>query len=304
MAEAIKKGIRPTQVYVTNMSGRLESHLRDLEAENLFKEALNKVEDKEGLLRKLAEGLGAQKELVIGKDLSLEEKVRAVCGYTYLKNLTHSAFVEAISSAKIKGETKEENLAFSSHLENDIGLAGTFVACRVYWIFFSSENRAKWLMYLQKEFGLSSSEAEEVIDKIDLLPAAKRKPADTFLTLAERNLTNTELPNHQWKVLQTSREEAFDLDTYVNAIMRKPIPEVLQRLLKLRDFRRACELTPELITELKKVGIKDEFGDGGLGVEEWSNFGAVVKTMTWFREGYETFKKQAIEIVRNISQDK
>jgi hypothetical protein len=264
---------------------------------------LNKVEDKEDLLKKLAEGLGAQKELM--KDFSLEEKVRAICDYTYLKELTHSAFVEVISSAKIKGETKEENLAFLSHLENDIGLAGTFIACRVYWIFFSSENRARWLMYLQKEYGLSPSESKDVIDKIDLLPAAKRKPADTFLTLARRNLTNTELPAHQWKVHQTSREEAFNLDLYVNAIMRKPIPEVLQRLLvEFRDFRRAYELIPELIVELKKVGIKDGFGDSGLRVEEWSSFGPVVKTMTWFKEGYETFKKQAIEIVRNISQDK
>ncbi|MDO9124745.1 MAG: transaldolase family protein, partial [Deltaproteobacteria bacterium] len=30
MAEAIRKGIRPTQLYMTNMGGRLESHLREI----------------------------------------------------------------------------------------------------------------------------------------------------------------------------------------------------------------------------------------------------------------------------------
>jgi len=296
MAEAVKKGIRPTQVYETNMGGRLESHLRDLEAKKLLSEALNNVEDEEELLRKLAEGLGALGELA--KDALLKDEVRAICGYKYLKRLTHPAFVEAISSAKVRGKTKEENLIFLTRLENDIGLSGTFVAQRVYWIFFSPENRPKWFAYLQKEFGLSLAEAEEVIDKIDVLPASKRKPEDTFLTLAEKNMTNTEFPNHQWMVSQASMQKGFHLDEYTNAIMRKPDSEVLQRLLRIEDFRKAYELTPELIKDLEKVGIKGEFGSGGLRVEEWPSFGSVVKTMMEFGNAYETFKKRAIEIVR------
>jgi len=294
MAEAVKKGIRPTQAYETNMGGRLESHLRDLEAEKLLLKALTKVEDGEGLLRKLAEELGALEELA--RDAPLKEKARAICGFRYLKRLTHQAFAEAIASARIGGETREESLAFLDRLENDIGLAGTSVAQRVYWIFFSPENRPKWLKYLQQEFGLSQAESEEVMDKIDVLPASKRKPADTFLTLAERNITNTEFPNHQWMVVQASRQGDFEIDEYANAIMREPDLEVLERLLVLRDFREAYELTPELKEELEKVGIRGEFGSEGLRVEEWPSFGSVVKTMNEFGNAYETFKKKALQI--------
>ncbi len=302
MAEAVKKGIQPTQVYETNMGGRLESHLRDLEAEKLLLEALSIVEDKEELLRELAEGLGAQLELA--KDIPLEEKVRAMCGYRYLKKSTHPTFVEAMASAKVRGKTKEKNLAFLTRLEKDIGLAGTLVAQRVYWIFFSAENRPRWLAYLQKGFGLPLADAEEAMDKMDILPASKRKPADTFLTLAERNMTNTEFPNHQWEVAQASKKDDFNLSEYANAIMKKPDSDVLQRLLKLDDFRKAYELTPELAEDLKKVGIEGEFGIGGIRVEEWPSFGSVVKTMNEFGNAYETFKKRAIEIVRGIREDR
>lgn len=300
MAEAIKMGIRPTQVYETNMGGRLESHLRDLEAEKLLLEALNKVEDKEGFLRKLAQSLDAMEE--IERAAPLEEKVRDICGYRYLKSLVHPAFVDAIASTKTRGETKEENLAFLDRLEKDIGLAGTFVAHRVYWIFFSPENRPKWIRHLQEEFSLSQEEAEEIMDKIDVLPASKRKPADTYLTMANRNITNTEFPNHQYNVLKASQQEEFNLNDYRNAVMRKPDEKVLQRLLKLRDFKKAYELTPELIKKLKEVGVEDDFGDGGLEVEDWPSFGSVVKTMNQFGNGYEAFKERAIEVVRELAE--
>jgi hypothetical protein len=300
MAEAVKKGIRPTQVYETNMGGRLESHLRDLEAEKMLLEALHKSEDEKKILQRLAKELNAEEELK--KKVLLEEKIKEMCGYTYLKRLTHPAFVEAIASAKTKGKTKEETLAFLSRLENGLGLAGTFVAQRVYWIFFSPENRPKWLLHLQSEFGLSPSKAEEVMDKIDVLPASKRKPADTFLTLAGRNMTNTEFPNHQWNVLQASRQGGFKLEDYSNAILRKPESDVLKRLLVLEDFSRAYELTPELRKDLDEIGITGDFGDGGLRVEEWPDFGSVVKTMNQFSSGYEEFKKRAVEFVQKISK--
>jgi hypothetical protein len=300
MAEAVKRGIRPTQVYETNMGGRLESHLRDLEAEKLLLEALSKAEDEKELLRGLAEELNAEEEL--RREVPLEEEIRRVCGYTYLKSLTHPAFIEIIASAKIGGKTKQETLDFLGGLESDLGLAGTFVAQRVYWIFFSPENRPKWLLHLQRESGLSPSEGEEVMDKIDVLPASKRKPSDTFLTLAERNMTNTEFPNHQWNVLQTSRQKGFNIEEYNNAILRKPELDIIERLLTLEDFRKAYELTPELKADLEKIGIKGNFGEGGLRVEEWPSFGSVVKTMNQFSLGYEEFRKRAVEFVRKISK--
>jgi len=300
MAEALKMGIHPTQDYETNMGGRLESHLRDLEAEKLLKEALAKVHDKEGLLRRLAEKLGALKEL--DKPSSLEEKVRAICSYTYLKSLVNNAFVEAIASAKICGKTKDETAAFLAGLEGDIGLSGTFVARRVYRIFFSPENRPKWLAYLQKEFGVSQAEAEEAMDKMDVLPASKRKPSDTYLTLGRRNMTTTEFPNHQQNVLEASRQKGFNLNDFDNAVMEENDPRVLQRLLKLENFRRAYELTPELAETLRKVGIQGDYGQGGIKPSEWPTFGSVVKTMNEFTDAYNQFKGKAVKIVREVAK--
>ncbi len=299
MAEALKMGLHITQAYETNMGGRLESHLRDLEAEKLLNEALEKVSDKEGLLRKLAEGLGALEEL--NKALPLKEKVKIICSYKYLKSLTKPAFVEAISAAKIRGNSKEETLAFLSKLENDIGLSGTLVAQRVYRIFFSPENRAKWLAFLQKEFGVSAAEAEEIMDKIDVLPASKRKPNDTYFTLARRNMTNTEFPNHQLDVLQTSRQQGFKLSDFEDSIMKDHDPDILRRLLKLEDFRKAYELTPKLAEKLRSVGIKGDFGEGGLEPEDWPKFGSVVKTMTEFTDAYNKFKEKAVKLVSELA---
>ncbi len=300
MAEALKMGIHPTQDYETNMGGRLESHLRDLEAEKLLKEALAKVHDKEGLLRRLAEKLGALKEL--DKPSSLEEKVRTICSYTYLKSLANPAFVEAVASAKIRGKTKEKTAVFLASLEDDIGLSGTFVARRVYKIFFSPENRPKWLTYLQKEFGVSQAEAEEIMDKMDVLPASKRKPADTYLTLGRRNMTTTEFPNHQQNVLEASHQKGFNLDDFDNAVMKENDPQILQRLLKLEDFRRAYELTPELAETLRKVEIQGDYGQGGIKPSEWPTFGSVVKTMNEFTNAYNQFKEKAIKIVREVAK--
>jgi len=298
MAEALKMGIHPTQDYETNMGGRLESHLRDLEAEKLLKEALAEVHDKEGLLKRLAEKLGALKEL--DKPSPFEEKVRAICSYTYLKTLVDPAFVETTASSKIRD--KKETTAFLASLENDIGLSGTFVARRVYRIFFSPENRLKWLAYLQKEFGVSQVEAEEVMDKMDVLPASKRKPDDTYSTLGRRNVTHTEFPNHQQNVLETSRREGFNLDDFDNTVTEENDPQVLQRLLKLEDFRRAYELTPELAETLRKVGIQGDYGQGGIKPSEWPIFGSVVKTMNEFTSAYNQFKEKAVKIVRAVAE--
>lgn len=300
MAHALKMGIPISQVYETNMGGRLESHLRDLEAERLVNKVLGKVGDREKVLRRLAEKLGASKEL--NTTLSVREKVGLICSYKYLKSLSHPALVEAITNAKIYWNSKEVS-AFLSRLENDIGHAGTFVAQRVYKIFFTTENRPKWLAFLQKEFGISEGEAEEIMDKIDVLPASKRKTNDTFFTLARRNVTNTEFPNHQLKVLEASREKGFDLSSFEDSIMKDYDSDILQRLLKLEDFRKAYELTPELIEKLRTVGIEEDFGQGGLKITEWSTFGPVVKTMNEFTEAYNRFREKAIEFVRKVSRE-
>ena len=299
MAEALKSGISITQAYETNMGGRLESHLREVEAERILKETTEHVEDKEGLLSELAENLEASVETHC--KASLDEKIRMICSYKYLKSLSHPAFVGAIARGK-KGETSRKKASLHlSRLESDIGLAGTLVAQRIYEIFFSPKNRPKWLLYLRKEFRLSAKQAEEIMNKIDLLPASKRKPNDTYFTLARRNMTNTEFPNHQLAVLEASRRSGFKLKAFENAVLRVCDSSILNRLLHLTDFRRAYELTPELSRKLRKVGIHGNFGEQGLRPEEWATFGSVVKTMSEFTDAYNRFKQRCIGYVEKTA---
>ncbi len=129
------------------------------------------------------------------------------------------------------------------------------------------------------------------------------KANDTYFTLAGKNMANTEFPNHQQSVLEASLEKEFKLSDYEDAILKDHDPETLARLLKLSDFRKAYELTPELRAKLGNVGIKSDLGVGGLEVAEWSTFGSVVKTMTEFTEAYNTFREKTVEFVRRIVRE-
>jgi hypothetical protein len=300
MSEALKRGILPTQIYETNMGGRLESHLREVEVERLLKEALGNLgERRNALLLELAKGLGSSRELEAPVDFG--DRVRRVCSFRYLKSLVNDPLIDTLAAAK--GTSKEDIRASLTKLENDIALAGTLVCQRVYGIFFSAENKLKWLAYL-RSLGLTRDEAELLIDRIDLLPASKRKPSDTYLTFASKNMTNTEFPDHQNRVLEASRQEGFKLASFKNAISRDHDPAAIQRLLLLEDFKRAYELTPELTELIRDVGIRGEFGTGGLVVSGWPAFGSVVKTMTEFTNAYNGFKAKCLESVRVTSQKK
>lgn len=301
-AEALKKGIPVTTVYETNMGGRLDDHLREEQAEKLLKETLEKAPDKEESLKKLATKLGAWD--AVKKAPSLEEKVKIVCHHRYLRPLNKDPFIDLLAETKTCGGSKEETKAYLSRVENDIGHAGTFVAQRVYRIFFSPENRPKWITYLQKEHGLSEEQAKEVMGKIDMLPASKRKPNDTLFTLAKTNMTNTEFPNHQQNVLNTSRKPDFILEDYENAILKEHNSGILRRLLEesdiREDFRKAYELTPELTEKLRKAGIRGDFGDRGHQPQEWPSFGSVIKTTNQFTNAYNNFKERTVDFVRKV----
>jgi len=298
MTEAVKKGILPTQIYETNMGGRLESHLREVEVVKLVIEALKSLgERRDALLQELAKGLNASKELETSKDF--EGSVRSVVSFRYLKSLVNEPLINVLASAK--GISKEEVRASLMKLESDIGMAGTLVAQRTYRIFFSPENRPRWLDYLEKQHGLTPTEADLIMDRIDLLPASKRKPNDTYLTLASRNMTNTEFPDHQYRILEASRQKGFSIRYFENSIAREHDKEIVNRLLLLEDFRRAYELTPELGERLRDAGIPGDYGRDGLSVSEWPTFGSVMKTMAEFTNAYNMFKAKCIEAVRAAS---
>jgi len=298
MAEAVRKGITPTQIYETNMGGRLESHLREVEVERLVVEALRDLgERRDALLLELAKGLNASVELEATVDF--QERVRKVCSFRYLKSLVNETLIDTMASAK--GVSREEVRASMTELEGDIGMAGTLVAQRTFWIFFSPENWSRWREYLEKRHGLTPAEADMIIDRIDMLPASKRKPNDTYLTLASRNMTNTEFPDHQYRVLVASRQGGFSLSAFENSIAREHDKGIIRRLLLLEDFRRAYELTPELGEKLESLGILGDHGRGGLKASEWPTFGSVVKTVTEFTNAYDAFKAKCVEAIRAAS---
>ena len=296
MAMALKTGIPITQAYETNMGGRLESHLRDLESEKIFREALEKVDDPAGLVDETAEGMGIDDPSLD----SMEKKLSAICSYKYLKSLNTPAYVEAIKKSGVRGGP-EETEKFLADLEKDIGYSGTLVCQRVYWTFFSDENRTRWLDYLQSKFELTPEQASDIMGKIDMLPASKRKPMDTYLTLANRNMTNTEFPNHQYNVLKTSREEGFDLSSFEDAVLMEHDPGYAERLLNFEDFKKAYQLNAAAYGELKEAGLEPDFGDGGMEAEDWSSFGSVVKTMTEFKTAYDAFKTRTVDFVKKVA---
>ena len=197
MAKAIRKGIRPTQLYMTNMGGRLESHLREVKLEEFFRELKKTTGEKMAAekVSKLSEANGTQAKVSQAK--TYEEKVVAATRFASQKTLNEPVF-DALKEVASRESLQE--------WEKAMGRSGTFVARRVWGIFFSDANRERWINYLMKKYGLSQDQACLVMDRIHYLPASKRKPFDTYWTLASRNLVHTEFPDHQENVRKMAEE--------------------------------------------------------------------------------------------------
>lgn len=307
-AQAVKRGILPTTVYETNMGGRLDDHIREHKAERLLKKTLENLEDKDKALEELAEKLGALED--VEKAESMDEKIRTVCHRRSLRPINKEPFIDLLARAGILGDSKEKVAKRLSELETSIGYGGICVTKRVHEIFFSSEYRPKWLAYIQSKYGLTADQAEKVLRGIHVLPASKRKPAETLKTIADEHMVHTEFPNHQKSVFTRSKESYFRVEEYRNSAMEPPDQELLTRLLNDEDvgeiFRGVWELTPYLVETLKKAGITDaeKYGTKGLRPSEWAELGSTKKTMLEFSNSYEKFKKNCAEHVRKwIAED-
>ncbi|MEM4584608.1 MAG: transaldolase family protein, partial [Ignisphaera sp.] len=215
MAKAVKKGIIPTQTYDTNMGGRLEDHLREDIAAKLLMKALENVDEdkKMMLLEKLAKGLKVDEATWTKiKSLNIRDIVDYLCSHRVLgRDLIREPYIEVLAETGAYG-SREDVLKMLKPLEMALKLSGTYVAQRVYEILFSPWNREKWIEYLVREFGIRRDQAEMILDRIDLLPASKRKPIDTLYTYASRNMTNTEFPDHQLSVVKEVIEKNIRLD--------------------------------------------------------------------------------------------
>jgi len=291
-ARAAKNGGQVVRTYETNMGGRFVSHLREIEAENIFAEA--KASE---LLDTLADSLGIDEATRKGvASASIAEKAKVICSYKYLKSLDNPIVIQA---AGLKGKTSEE----IKLLEADLKKGGTLVARGVYWIFYSPENRPKWISYLKKAYGIDEKQAKWVLESMDVLPASKRVPADTLDALGSSNMCHTEFPNHARAVQIASEAEGFSLEDFKQSILGRFDPGVEKRLSSLKDFVRGYNLTPSLKDFLlKEVGIDvADWHTEGLKPEEWPGFGSVQKTSGEFRNAYDTFAAKCVNIAKEVA---
>jgi len=289
MAEAMRKGIRPTQLYMTNMGGRLESHLREVKLEELFSELKDKVGESKAIqkIEQLSEANGSKEK--VSKSKTYEDKVLVGTRYAHQKTIN-----ESICEALKEVASKESLQSW----EEAIGKSGTFVARRIWAIFFSAENREKWTVYLMKKKGLLQKQASFIMDRIHCLPASKRKPFDTYWTLSSRNMVHTEFPDHQENVRKMAQEPRFDLNEYGESISNIFPAGVLDQLNQIEDFRKAYEINPELSEIFKEAGISGDFGLGGLAPSDWPEFGPIQKTLSEFKGAYDAFQKEMVSLIK------
>ncbi len=300
MAVAVGKGIMPTQTYDTNMGGRLEDHLRESVAASLLLKAVEKlgVGGGEVLLEKMADRLGIKgEEVSIFRAKDIRGKVELLTSRRLLGSLVNEAFIEALVSTGAYGG-REQVLNMLKTFEDAVRMSGTYVARRVYEIMFSPSNRFKWVDYLMRKHRIPGESAELIINRIDLLPASKRKPEDTFLTLSRRNVTNTEFPNHQLAVVKEALREGFNMGDYEDSISRRIGPDVLEILMGIEDFVKAYEASPELNGLLKEVGIVEDYGDRGVKIADWPSYGPCIKTLQEFTRAYLTFRKRVLDLAK------
>ncbi|HEX7551785.1 MAG TPA: hypothetical protein VF579_14545, partial [Candidatus Methylomirabilis sp.] len=280
MATAIKKGIVPTQLYMTNMGGRFESHLREVKLEALFGDLKRKLGEVEALKRveQLAAANGTKPRVDEAK--GYEAKVVAVTRFGSQRTIDGNVI------AALKDAASEEEL---KSWEDVLGKSGTLVARRAWGIFWSEENRGKWVAYLTRKHGITKEQAGLILSRVCYLPASKRKPQDTYWTLTGSNMVHTEFPNHQENMRKMAEEPAFKLADYAESITAQFPPEVLTTLNTIPDFRKGYELNAELNQALREADIAGDFGSGGHTPAEWPEYGSVQKTLVEFKAAYDKF---------------
>ena len=127
---------------MTNMGGRLESHLREVRLEELFNELKKATGEKKAteMVLRLSEANGTKDKVAQSK--TYEEKVVAATRFANKKTLNEPVF-EALKEVASKESLQE--------WEEVIGRSGTLVARRVWGIFFSDFNRDRWISYLMEK---------------------------------------------------------------------------------------------------------------------------------------------------------
>ncbi len=299
--KAIRSGKPITRTYETNMGGRFVSHLRELEAVRILADIARRIGEDAAtqLLMRLAKSLGLTEQEIerVQRASDIAQKAEIVCAFRHVKSLAHDAFLEVAAEAGLDRAEVEQ-------LEADLKKAGTLVAKRVYSVFYEKKNHARWVAWLQREHKIHRPDAVTVLDSIDVLPASKRVPEDTYDTLGSPDMCNTEFPNHAKAVQLFSQRESFDLDSYRSAVLLPADPELVKRLMAIEDFVRGYESTKEISSQLIRVAVLSDaqgLGIRGIPEQEWKDFGTVKKTMAEFKEAYEKFLARCVKLASNPS---
>ncbi|MEM2739383.1 MAG: transaldolase family protein [Candidatus Bathyarchaeia archaeon] len=320
MLEAVKRGIRITRCYETTMGGRLDDHMREYVAASLVKKALAKLrddEEREEALRVLASMIKASIRMEpdgrwIGatgwgynlEATTIDEKIELLCSRANLRPLHKDGFAEFLVKYGALECSIEEAKKMLEEAEKNVGYGGILVSQRVWSLFFSRENKRKWIGYLISKHGLTVEQAAEIMDVIDVLPASKRKSDETLLTLAGNNMTNTEFPDQQMAVVKVTSSPSFKLEEYKYSILKEHDRKIVEWLMRWDDFIKAFELTPQLKKKFEEVGVDvSGIGERGLLPEEWSGFGSTYKTMRGFKQSYLVFREKAVNIAREMAKE-
>ncbi|HEY6103884.1 MAG TPA: hypothetical protein VI007_11750 [bacterium] len=292
MAGAVRKGILPTQLYMTNMGGRFESHLREVTLEALFGQLRSTLGESAALARveQLAASNGSK--AAVDRVPGYEAKVVAATRYAAQRKIDGNV------SAALAGVASDEEL---KTWEDAIGRSGTLVARRVWTLFFSPKNWEKWVAYLCRRHELARDDATLILGRICYLPASKRKPEDTYWALATANMVHTEFPNHQENVRRMAESDGFRIADYRESITGEFPAQIVEVLNRIPDFRHGYELNPELNAILQEAGITGDFGTGGLAPDQWPEFGPVQKTLAEFKGAYDTFRDDVLKLFAEVA---
>jgi len=272
MIAAKKKNVFLTKSYLATIIGRTEDYLREVEAEKIIKGM------KDDIFWKFYEEFSKEQHTKENRDGIIKE----ISSKKHLNSLTDERLIKFFD-----GNRPE----FLVQKENDIKQAGIFVAHRVFRVFFGE--RLKMAQWFEKKFNLSFEEVSSIFDKIDLLPASKRRAEDSYLLLGASNITNVETAGQQSKVYLKSKEEGFSIEELKNSIEKQTDSEVLKRLLEIKEFQKIYEASDSLKNTLKEIGIDEDFGDRGMEDGEWEKYAAVERTMGEFKGSYSKLKDMA-----------
>jgi len=269
MIEAKKKNIFLTKSYMATIVGRTEDYLREVEIEKIIKGM------KDDVFWEFSREIFQEQSIKRDR----KEIIKIISSKKYISSLTDERLIRFV------GQNESE---FLIQKENDIQQTGILVARRIFNVFFGE--RLKIAQWLEKKFNLPFEDVSFILDKINLLPASKRRAEDSYSLLGASNLTSVETLEQQSKVYLKSKTDGFLMDEFKDSIKKQANSELLKRLLEVEEFQKIYEASLSLGDRLREIGIEGNFGNKGMEDGEWEEYGAIEKTMEEFKEAYSKLK--------------